>query len=271
MACYFYFHKISNFYLLLVKSSNKLYEPTSLKILNLHRKCKNWKIKNIRRELISKSRVWCSYLCKICPQGPYLKFSAWKMFFSKIQNWNCKYNQIVIKTKVLVRFDWNLTWSPAGICSWWYQKHRTQRTKLDSIFFRQTPVALNFKKLFVTMIFSPRGVYPCHNASKVSAKNPSLYPLNWSPSINFEWACQGASMVGMGGPKNVGQKNCSPLLPFFDHLKHVSKHIISIHRLVRYWKLVMTSHWAMIWLYWRYGTNSGVVNDDNTTIMNVVN
>ena len=79
-------------------------DPPPLRILNLHEKCENRKMKKIRRKLIDKARDVCSYLCKNVDIAPDLKFSRAPMFFSKIKFCHNFHNVLLIKSIILVRF-----------------------------------------------------------------------------------------------------------------------------------------------------------------------
>ena len=64
-------------------SLKKAPDPCSLRIINLHRKWKYQKSKNMATCGIGMVRWPCFSKCKFCFIFPYLKFSMEKMFFSK--------------------------------------------------------------------------------------------------------------------------------------------------------------------------------------------
>ena len=58
--------------------------PCSRKNLSLHRKCKNWKTKNISLFQNPIRKNWCSQKCKIFTLVAFLDFSVQQIFFSKL-------------------------------------------------------------------------------------------------------------------------------------------------------------------------------------------
>ena len=58
--------------------------PCSRKNLSLHRKCKNWKTKNISLFQNPIRKNWCSQKCKIFTLVAFLDFSVRRIFFSKL-------------------------------------------------------------------------------------------------------------------------------------------------------------------------------------------
>ena len=93
-------------------SSKLSFWHVSLKLANLHKKCKKRKTKKITLLKIHFFRGWFSSICKICLHSAYLLFGTGKMFFSKNGNLLNKFISLVINHTFFYRFSWNFIATP---------------------------------------------------------------------------------------------------------------------------------------------------------------